>query len=60
MTVKISTNTASCAVPVLRANEGLFAGVIQTMNFAENGRHLANQDYTICMRQEQGRSMHAC
>ncbi|XP_034247273.1 uncharacterized protein LOC117648983, partial [Thrips palmi] len=28
-------------------------GVIQTMNFAENGRHLANQDYTICMRQEE-------
>ncbi|EEB16872.1 hypothetical protein Phum_PHUM442150 [Pediculus humanus corporis] len=22
------------------------------MNFAENGRHLANQDYTICIRQE--------
>ena len=32
----------------------LFAGVIQTMNFAENGRHLANQDYKICMRQEKG------
>lgn len=29
-------------------------GVIRTMNFAENGRHLANQDYNICMRQEQG------
>ena len=27
-------------------------GIIQTMNFAENGRHLANQDYTICIRQE--------
>lgn len=27
-------------------------GVIQTMNFADNGRHLANQDYNICMRQE--------
>lgn len=24
------------------------------MNFAENGRRLANQDYTICMRQERG------
>lgn len=24
------------------------------MNFAENGRHLANQDYMICMRQEKG------
>lgn len=22
------------------------------MNFADNGRHLADQDYTICMRQE--------
>ncbi|GLV34912.1 uncharacterized protein CBL_09392 [Carabus blaptoides fortunei] len=29
-------------------------GVLQTMNFAENGRHLANQDYMICMRQEKG------
>ncbi|KAG8224759.1 hypothetical protein J437_LFUL005328 [Ladona fulva] len=29
-------------------------GMIQTMNFADNGRHLANQDYSICMRQEEG------
>nr|CAD7262098.1 unnamed protein product [Timema shepardi]CAD7403237.1 unnamed protein product [Timema cristinae] len=29
-------------------------GVIQTMNFGDNGRHLADQDYTICMRQEEG------
>ncbi|KAJ8915019.1 hypothetical protein NQ315_015994, partial [Exocentrus adspersus] len=29
-------------------------GIIQTMNFADNGRHLANQDYNICMRQEEG------
>ncbi|XP_053964363.1 uncharacterized protein LOC128867277 [Anastrepha ludens] len=29
-------------------------GIIQTFNFAENGRHLANQNYRICMRQEQG------
>lgn len=29
-------------------------GIIQTMNFADNGRHLANQDYLICMRQETG------
>lgn len=29
-------------------------GVVKTMNFAENGRRLANQDYTICMRQERG------
>ncbi|XP_011187933.2 uncharacterized protein LOC105215619 [Zeugodacus cucurbitae] len=28
-------------------------GIIQTFNFAENGRHLANQNYRICMRQEQ-------
>ncbi|GLH09072.1 Uncharacterized protein GBIM_14206, partial [Gryllus bimaculatus] len=28
------------------------SGIIQTMNFAVNGRHLANQDYKICMRQE--------
>ncbi|KAF7281515.1 hypothetical protein GWI33_004595 [Rhynchophorus ferrugineus] len=27
-------------------------GLIQTMNFADNGRHLAEQDYTICVRQE--------
>lgn len=32
--------------------EGL-TGVVQTMNFAENGRHLANQDYNICIRQEE-------
>lgn len=24
------------------------------MNFAVNGRHLANQDYIICMRQNPG------
>nr|XP_023015541.1 uncharacterized protein LOC111505031 [Leptinotarsa decemlineata] len=29
-------------------------GTIQTMNFADNGRHLANQDYNICIKQEQG------
>ncbi|KAL1494361.1 hypothetical protein ABEB36_009972 [Hypothenemus hampei] len=29
-------------------------GVVQTMNFADNGRHLANQDYNICIRQEEG------
>lgn len=28
-------------------------GTVQTMNFAINGRHLADQDYVICMRQEQ-------
>lgn len=28
-------------------------GIIQTMNFADNGRHLAEQDYSICMRQEE-------
>jgi hypothetical protein len=28
-------------------------GTIQTMNFADNGRHLAEQDYNICMRQEE-------
>lgn len=27
-------------------------GVIQTFNFADNGRHLANQHYRICVRQE--------
>lgn len=24
----------------------------QTFNFAENGRHLANQEYRVCIRQE--------
>ncbi|XP_014282588.1 uncharacterized protein [Halyomorpha halys] len=28
-------------------------GVVQTMNYAINGRHLANQDYTVCIRQEE-------
>lgn len=27
-------------------------GVMQTFNFADNGRHLANQHYRICVRQE--------
>ncbi|TMW54814.1 hypothetical protein DOY81_000047 [Sarcophaga bullata] len=27
-------------------------GIFQTFNFADNGRHLANQNYRICMRQE--------
>ncbi|XP_065219957.1 uncharacterized protein LOC135845378 isoform X2 [Planococcus citri] len=30
------------------------SGIIQTMNYAINGRHLADQDYIICMRQAQG------
>jgi outer membrane receptor for Fe3+-dicitrate len=34
------------------------SGIIQTMNFADNGRHLAEQDYTICMRQEEGEIGH--
>jgi hypothetical protein len=34
------------------------SGIIQTMNFADNGRHLADQDYTICMRQEEGEIGH--
>lgn len=29
-------------------------GIIQTLNFAENGRRLADQDYNICTRQELG------
>ncbi|XP_055849332.1 uncharacterized protein LOC129914208 isoform X2 [Episyrphus balteatus] len=28
-------------------------GVVQTFNFADNGRHLANQDYKACIRQEE-------
>ncbi|KAJ6649030.1 hypothetical protein Bhyg_04262, partial [Pseudolycoriella hygida] len=30
------------------------SGIIQTFNFAENGRHLANQNYRSCIRQETG------
>ncbi|KAJ8959223.1 hypothetical protein NQ318_022485, partial [Aromia moschata] len=37
----------------LQYHEGA-TGIIQTMNFADNGRHLADQDYNICMRQEEG------
>lgn len=33
----------------------LLSGVIQTFNFADNGRHLANQNYRSCIRQETGR-----
>ncbi|XP_058816016.1 uncharacterized protein LOC131679325 [Topomyia yanbarensis] len=29
-------------------------GTIQTFNFAENGRHLANHNYRACIRQEKG------
>ncbi|XP_054267082.1 uncharacterized protein LOC128989235 [Macrosteles quadrilineatus] len=29
------------------------SGIIQTMNYAINGRHLANQDYNICVRSEE-------
>lgn len=29
-------------------------GLIQTFNFADNGRHLANQNYRACIRQETG------
>lgn len=31
------------------------AGIIQTFNFADNGRHLANQNYRSCVRQEKGK-----
>lgn len=29
-------------------------GFLQTFNFAENGRHLANQNYKICFKQMTG------
>lgn len=29
-------------------------GLVQTFNFADNGRHLANQNYRACFRQETG------
>ncbi|XP_065093454.1 uncharacterized protein LOC135714110 [Ochlerotatus camptorhynchus] len=29
-------------------------GIIQTFNFADNGRHLANHNYRACIRQEKG------
>jgi hypothetical protein len=28
-----------------------YIGVVQTMNFGDNGRHLADQDYNICIKQ---------
>lgn len=28
--------------------------MIETMNFGDNGRHLADQDYNICVKQEDG------
>lgn len=31
------------------------SGIIQTFNFADNGRHLANQNYKSCIRQEKGK-----
>lgn len=31
------------------------SGIIQTFNFADNGRHLANQNYRSCVRQEKGK-----
>lgn len=37
----------------LQYHQGM-KGTIQTMNFADNGRHLADQDYTICIREEEG------
>lgn len=33
----------------------VWIGIIQTFNFAENGRHLANQEYRSCVRQETGK-----
>lgn len=34
------------------------AGIIQTWNYAINGRHLADQDYNICIRQEASEFYH--
>ncbi|XP_060521591.1 uncharacterized protein LOC132699110 [Cylas formicarius] len=45
--------TQRAPVGCLQYHQGS-TGVIQTMNFADNGRHLADQDYNICIRQEAG------
>lgn len=39
---------------VKRYQTEIFVGIIRTMNFADNGRRLADQEYTICTRQEAG------
>lgn len=36
-------------------SNNVHSGIIQTFNFAENGRHLSNQNYKSCVRQEKGR-----
>lgn len=45
--------TERAPVGCLQYHRGM-TGIIQTMNYAENGRHLAEQDYNICIRQEEG------
>lgn len=34
--------------------ETRFPGIVESFNFAENGRHLANQNYKACVRQSKG------
>ncbi|XP_030751897.1 uncharacterized protein LOC115879289 [Sitophilus oryzae] len=43
--------TERAPVGCLQYHQGS-TGIVQTMNFADNGRHLADQDYNICIRQE--------
>lgn len=37
---------------LVRCFNGIVRAYVQTFNFAENGRHLANQNYRACIRQE--------
>jgi len=56
--LKKKTSLEASNLAVLLELKFPVVGTIQTMNFAINGRHLADQDYTICMRQEEGKNDH--
>ncbi|CAO1379622.1 unnamed protein product [Diamesa hyperborea] len=49
--IPFSSRAPSGCLQYFTGNEG----IIQTFNFAENGRHLANQEYRSCVRQETGK-----
>ncbi|CAO1398901.1 unnamed protein product [Diamesa serratosioi] len=49
--IPFSSRAPSGCMQYFTGNEG----IIQTFNFAENGRHLANQEYRSCVRQETGK-----
>jgi hypothetical protein len=48
--IPFSQRAPSGCLQYLTGNQGF----IRTFNFAENGRHLANQNYRACVRQETG------